>query len=238
MTGVNETNDTVGTQGSERIRVLLADDHPAMRAGIRTILEKTSGIEVVGEAGDGEEVRRLAEELCPQVLLLDLRMPGPRPEETVAWVRAYCPETAVLVLTAHDVDAYLAAMMGAGIAGFVVKEEVPEKIVDAVQRAARKQMILTGEQLARARRWREEVGARWESLTEREREVLALVVSGQSTRQIAEALTIETCTVETHIGNILAKLNVASRAEAVAWMWKHGVVGQTADPDGLISQSW
>ena len=224
MTGVNETNGTEGTSGSERIRVLLADDHPAMRAGIRAILEKASDIQVVGEAGDGEEARRLVEELHPQVLLLDLCMPGPKPEDTVVWVRAHSPETAVLVLTAHDIDAYLAAMVAAGIAGFVLKEEVPEKIMGAVRRAARKEMILTGEQLARAHRWQEEVGARWESLTKREREVLALVAGGRSTLQIAEALTIETCTVETHIGNILAKLNVDSRAKAVAWAWQHGAV--------------
>lgn len=142
MTGVNETNGTEGTSGSERIRVLLADDHPAMRAGIRAILEKASDIQVVGEAGDGEEARRLVEELHPQVLLLDLCMPGPKPEDTVVWVRAHSPETAVLVLTAHDIDAYLAAMVAAGIAGFVLKEEVPKRIVDAVRRVARQEVIL------------------------------------------------------------------------------------------------
>jgi DNA-binding NarL/FixJ family response regulator len=224
MTGVNETNGTEGTSGSERIRVLLADDHPAMRAGIRAILEKASDIEVVGEAGDGTEAQRMTADLHPQVLLLDLRMPGPKPEDTVAWVRVHCPETAVLVLTGHDIDAYLTTMVAAGIAGLVLKEEVPEEIVNIVRCVARKEVILTEAQLTRARRWREEVGMRWESLTEREREVLALVAGGQSTLQIAEALTIETCTVETHIGNILAKLNVASRAAAVAWVWQHGVV--------------
>jgi len=146
MSGMNETNGTEGTRGSECIRVLLADDHPAMRAGIRAFLEKASDIQVVGEAGDGEEVRRLVEELGPHVLLLDLYMPGPKPEDTVTWVRAHSPETAVLVLTAHDIDAYLAAMVAAGIAGFVLKEKVPEQIVDAVRRAARQEVILTAEQ--------------------------------------------------------------------------------------------
>ncbi len=224
MIDAGETNEPLGTEASERIRVLLADDHPAMRAGIRAILEKTTGIEVVGEAGNGEEAQRLARELHPQVLLLDLRMPGPRPEETVAWLRAHSPETAVVVLTAHDVDAYLASMAEAGIAGFVSKEEVPERIVEVVRRAARREAILTGEQLARARRWREEVGARWESLTEREREVLRLVAVGQNNRQIAEALCISENTVETHVGNLLGKLEAASRAEAMAWAWRHGLV--------------
>ena len=90
--------------------------------------------------------------LRPQVLLLDLRMPGPRPVETVAWVRAHCPETAVLVLTAHDVDGYLAAMVEAGAAGFVIQEEAPETIVAAVRAAARGEVLFSGEQYARARR--------------------------------------------------------------------------------------
>jgi DNA-binding NarL/FixJ family response regulator len=179
--------------------VLLADDHPALRAGIRVILEKAPDIQVVGEAEDGTEAQQLTADLRPQVLLLNLRMPGPRPVETVAWVRAHCPETAVLVLTAHDVDGYLAAMVEAGAAGFVIKEEAPETIVEAVRRAARGEVFFSGEQQARARRWREEVGERWESLTECEREVLQLY----------------------HVTNILSKLDVASRLEAVVWVHQH-----------------
>jgi DNA-binding NarL/FixJ family response regulator len=220
------------------VRVLLADDHPVVRAGIRAMLEKAPDIQVVGEAIEGAEVQRLTAELYPQVLLLDLRMPGPKPEEMVAWVRAHYPETAVLVLTAYDVNHYLARMVAAGAAGFVAKEEAPERIVEAVHRVARGEVLFSGEQLARARHWREEVGKRWESLTEREREVLALLVRGQSTQQIAEALRVEASTIETHISNILAKLNVASRAEAVAWAWRQGVVWEMDDPNGFTGQGW
>ncbi|MCL7453318.1 MAG: response regulator transcription factor [Anaerolineae bacterium] len=205
------------------IRVLLADDHPAMRAGIRAILEKAPDIEVVGEAGEGDEAQQMTADLHSQVLLLDLRMPGPPPAETVAWVRAHSPQTAVLALTAHDVNAYLARMVAAGAAGFVVKEEAPERIVEAVRRVARGEVLFTEEQLARARHWREEVGKRWESLTEREREALALIATGQSNKQIAKALVISEHTVETHVGNLLGKLGVASRAEAVTWIWRHGL---------------
>jgi DNA-binding NarL/FixJ family response regulator len=220
------------------VRVLLADDHPVVRAGIRAMLEKALDIQVVGEATEGAEVRRLTAELYPQVLLLDLRMPGPPAGETVAWVRTHYPETAVLVLTAHDVNAYLARMVAAGAAGFVAKEEAPERIVEAVRRVARGEVLFSGEQLARARHWQEEVGARWESLTEREREVLALVVRGQSTQQIAEALCVKASTIETHIGNILAKLNVVSRAEAVAWVLRQGVVWEMDDPNGFTGPAW
>ena len=175
----------------------------------------------MGEAGDGTEVQRLTGDLRPQVLVLDLRMPGPRPAETVAWVRAHCPETAVLVLTAHDVDGYLAAMVEAGVAGFVVKEEAPETVVEAVRRASRGEVFFSGEQRARARCWREEVGARWESLTEREREVLRLLAEGLDNAAIAEALCVTVRTVECHVTSILSKLEVASRLEAAVWVHDH-----------------
>ena len=169
----------------------------------------------------GGEALRLIEELRPQVLLLGQALPGPRPAETVAWVQARCPETAVLVLTAHDVDGYLAAMVAAGAAGFVVKEEAPGTVVEAVRAAARGELLFSREQLTRARRWREEVGERWESLTEREREVLRLLVEGLDNAAIAEALCVTVRTVECHVTSILSKLGVASRLEAAVWVHDH-----------------
>jgi len=112
------------------------------------------------------------------------------------------------------------------VVGFLTKDESPQRLVEAIRRAVRGEVLITGGQLARAYSWRKEVGERWESLTKRERQVLVLMVSGQSTRQIAEVLTIEKCTVETHIGNMLSKVGVASRAEAIAWAWQHGIVGE------------
>ena len=139
----------------------------------------------------------------------------------MAAARAHYPETAVLVLTAHDVDGYLAAMVEAGAAGFVVKEEAPETVVEAVRRASRGEVFFSGEQRARARCWREEVGERWESLTEREREVLRLLAEGLDNAATAEALCVMPRTVEYHVTNILSKLNVASRLEAVVWVHQH-----------------
>jgi DNA-binding NarL/FixJ family response regulator len=127
----------------------------------------------------------------------------------------------VLVLTAHDVDGYLAAMVEVGAAGFVVEEEAPETIVAAVRAAARGEVFFSGEQRARARCWREEVSARWESLTEREREVLRLLAEGLDNAAIAETLCVTVRTVECHVTSILSKLGVASRLEAVAWIHKH-----------------
>ena len=198
----------------DTIRVLLADDHPVARAGIRAILEKAPDIQVVGEARDGTEAQKLTAELHPQILLLDLRMPGPRPAEVAAWVRAHCPETVTLVLTAHDRDAYLAAMMEAETAGFVTKEEAPERLVEAIRHAARGEVLFSREQLTWARHWREEVGERWESLTEREQEVLILVAEGKTDREIAQELQIKVKTIGNHVSSILDKLGVASRTKA------------------------
>jgi DNA-binding NarL/FixJ family response regulator len=208
------------------IRVLLTDDHPVAREGIRAILERTPDIQIVGEARDGIEAKRMVADLCPDILLLDLVMPGPRPSEIEAWVRTHYPETITLVLTAHDRDAYLADMIEAGAVGFVTKEKALERLVEAIRRAARGEILFGSEQLTRARRWREEVGERWESLTGRERQVLQLLVEGLDNVAIAEALCVTTKTVEYHVTNTLNKLDAASRLEAVVWVRDHW-------PDGL-----
>jgi len=189
---------------TDEIRVLLADDHPVTRAGICAILEDAPDIQIVGEAKDGIEAKRMVADLCPDILLLDLVMPGPRPSEIEAWVRTHHPETITLVLTAHDRDAFLADVVEAGAVGFVTKEEAPERLVEAIRRAARGEILFDSGQLARARRWREEVGERWESLTEREREVLTLVAQGKSNREIAERLCVTEKTVEKHVSKCWA----------------------------------
>ena len=120
----------------EPITVLIADDHPATRAGLYAILNGLSDIKVVGEAEDGFQVEKLIAELRPNVLLLDLVMPGPTPAQLEKWVRTNYPEIATLVLTAHDRDAYLAGMMDAGATGFLAKTEAGERIISAIRRVA------------------------------------------------------------------------------------------------------
>jgi two-component system vancomycin resistance associated response regulator VraR len=212
------------SEPNKTIRVLIAEDHPVVRAGIRAALKKAPDIEVVGEARDGVEAEQMVTELRPNVLLLDLVMPGLRPLEIEKWVRAHYPETLTLILTAHDRDCYLKQAIEAGVVGYLTKEEPLEKLVEAIRRAVRGEVLITGGQMARAYSWRKEVGEQWERLTQRERQIFALMVRGQSTQQIAEALTLSKCTVRTHIGNILGKLGFASRAEAIAWAWQHGII--------------
>ncbi|HDD24312.1 MAG TPA: response regulator transcription factor, partial [Chloroflexi bacterium] len=132
----------------------------------------------MGEAKDGVETQQMMAELRPDILLLDLVMPGLRPFEVEKWVRANYPETVTLILTAHDRDCYLAKAVEAGAVGFLTKDEPPQRLVEAIRRAACGEVLITGGQLARTYSWQKEVGERWESLTEREREVLALIVRG------------------------------------------------------------
>jgi NarL family two-component system response regulator LiaR len=203
------------------IRVLVADDHYVTRAGIRAILEEAPGIEVVGESESSTEVQQMVAQLVPDVLLLDLVMPGLRPYEIEKWVRVNYPDTVTLVLTAHDRDYYLAKMIEAGVAGYLVKDGPPAKLVQAIRRAACGEYLIGKEQLARADHWHNEVGTRWERLTDRERQVLRLLVQGLNNAAIAEALCISVKTTECHVTKILRKLSVTSRQEAIVWANAH-----------------
>ena len=203
------------------ITILIADDHPIIRAGIRALLEHDPEMEVVGEAQDGDETRHLVAQLRPQVLLLDLRMPGMSAAELEKWVRMHYPSTITLVLTAHDRDAYLAYMMDAGAAGFIEKNVQDSQLILAIHRAVKGEVLFSNEQFNRVRKWHEQEGAQWKSLTKREREVLSLLAQGMDNASISEALHVSIKTTAYHITHILQKLQVASRQEAIVWFNKN-----------------
>lgn len=203
------------------ITLVLADDHAVIRAGIRAILSQAPDLEIVGEAENGDEVQELVAKLRPRILLLDLKMPGPHPAEIEKWVRANYPDTVTLVLTAHDRDSYLTKMIDAGASGLIDKNESGERLVGAIRRAATGEILFDSEQLDRARQWRASAGKKWESLTAREREILRLLVQGFDNAHIAKLLTVTSKTVAYHVTNILEKLEVSSRQEAVAWVHKY-----------------
>jgi DNA-binding NarL/FixJ family response regulator len=200
------------------IRVLIADDHPLTRMGIRAVLESAADIQVVGEARDGVEVKRLLPELCPDVLLLDLVMPGPTAWEIEEWVQVHCPETVTLILTAHNRDYYLTRAVEAGVSGYLTKDQAPQLLLETVRHAARGEALILKEFLDRARRWRKDVWERWERLTDREQEVLRLLVQGLDNATIAVTLSVTMRTTESHITSILKKLDVSSRLEASTWV--------------------
>jgi DNA-binding NarL/FixJ family response regulator len=203
------------------ITLVIADDHPITRTGIREILSKTDDIQIVGEAQDGFEAQKLVAQLLPQVLLLDLKMPGPRPAEIEKWVRTHYPQTNTLVLTAHDRDIYLASMIDAGAAGYLKKNETSDRLVSAIRRVAGGNFLFTYDQLSRARRWQEGVGKKWKDLTPREREILLILAQGFDNVRIANMLNVTAKTVAFHITNILGKLELNSRQEVMAWVQKN-----------------
>ncbi len=204
-----------------KITVLVSDDYPIARAGIRSILESAPDMFVIGEAQDGNEAQRLVAELHPKILLLDLKMPGSSAVEIGKWVRTNYPETITLGLTAHDRDFYLASTMDAGAAGYLTKNERGENLIAAIRRAAGGESLFTQEQLERVRLWRENAGGKWQSLTGREQKILKMLSDGSNNTDIAKAIGITPKTVAYHITNILEKLEVHSRQEAAAWVHRN-----------------
>ncbi|HXF85597.1 MAG TPA: response regulator transcription factor [Anaerolineales bacterium] len=208
-------------QPPKKISVLIVDDHPSLRAGVRAMLEKTPDIYVVGEAENGSEAEKLLKELRPDVILLDLKMPGFSPFAFEKWARENYPQTVTLVLTAHDRDAYLASMMDAGAVGFLDKETKEDQLIHAIRLAASGVSLFDEQQKKRARQWHEEVENKWNSLSEREKQVLRLLTEGASNKDISSKLRISLKTVDKHLERIYRKLGVTSRAEAVLWGSKH-----------------
>jgi DNA-binding NarL/FixJ family response regulator len=207
----------MSTHARKKISVLIVDDHPSLRMGIRAMLEKTDDIYVVGEAGDGDEAEKLLDELHPNIILLDLKMPDFSPSTFEKWARENYPETITLVLTSHDRDAYLANMMDAGAVGYLDKESRAEQLIEAIRRAASGENLYDEWQKKRARKWHEEVEKKWNSLSEKERQVLRLLADGLNNKDIASRLNITIKTLDKHLERIHQKLEATSRTEAVLW---------------------
>jgi DNA-binding NarL/FixJ family response regulator len=196
-------------------RVVLADDHPVVRSGIRNLLEKAAGIEVVGEASGGEEALRLAESLLPDVLLLDMEMPDLKGVEVAQRLRASGSPVRILALSAYDDRQYILELLSNGASGYLVKEEVPETIIEAVRGVGRGEQGWVSRRVAsQMADWihTEEPGKM--GLTARELDVLRLVVSGKTNQEIGITLGISEKTVEKHLEGVFSKLGVASRVEA------------------------
>jgi DNA-binding NarL/FixJ family response regulator len=197
--------------------VLIADDHEMTRKGIRDFLNLAPDIQVIGEAQSEEEIKQFIVHHYPQILLLDLVMPNFSPFELEKWVRTNYPETITLILTAHDRDSYLSKMIEAGAVGYLDKKLRAGQLIDAIRRAVCGESLFDKGQLERGRQWREKISSKWESLSDREREVLQKLTEGLSNYAIAKALGIKTNTVEKHLENVYKKLEVTSRAEATHW---------------------
>ena len=210
------------------IRLLVADDHAVLRAGLRMLFEVQRGVTVVGEAGDGAEVVQKAGELQPDVVLLDLSMPGPPSGDVIRQVLRACPKTRVLVLTMHDDPAYLASAMAAGAAGYVVKKVADSELLSAIRavHAGRTFVDLTQslDTPPRALSPARVEADRPKVLSPREREVLRLLAQGYSNQQIAAQIKVSVKTVETHRTRLSEKLGLKGRAELYRFAVESGIL--------------
>jgi DNA-binding NarL/FixJ family response regulator len=212
------------------IRVAIADDQALVRGGFRLILDARPDIEVVGEAADGEQAVELVRELEPEVLLLDVRMPNLDGIEATRQIVATGSPTRIIILTTFDLDDYVYDAVRAGASAFLLKDVRPADLVDAIRLVAGGNALLAPTTLTRllerfsAPDTREPNAALLDALTEREREILGLVAEGLSNAEIAARLVVSETTVKTHVSNLLRKLAVRDRVQAVIAAYDTGLV--------------
>ena len=206
------------------IRVAIADDHAVVRQGLRTFLELQDDVEVVGEAADGAEAVELVARTEPDVVLLDLVMPGLDGIDAARQIREVSPETKVIVLTSYADDDNVFPAIRAGAAGYLLKDVAPQELADGVRRVQRGEALLHPAIAARVMREVAEPGGGREELTAREVEVLRLVARGLQNKQIARELVISERTVKAHVANILAKLDLADRTQAAVYAVRERLV--------------
>jgi two-component system response regulator NreC len=219
-----------------QIRILLVDDHAVVRAGLRMLLAADVELEIAGEAENGAAGVRLARELAPDVVLMDISMPDMNGIEATRRIKEACPDVAVLALTMHEDDQYFFEMLAAGASGYVPKRAAPNDLISAIH-AVRGGGMFLFPSLARLlvndylHQRADHTGGSprggFDTLTDREREVLALIAQGRSNQEIADALVISIKTVNRHRENIMAKLNLHSRVELVRYAIEKGLIELT-----------
>ena len=216
---------------TEPITVLIVDDHQVVRQGVRAFLETQSDIAVVAEAESGEVAAQLAAEYAPDVVLMDLLMPGMDGIAATQQVKQASPRTQVIVLTSYHQDEHVFPAIRAGALSYLLKDASPQELVEAVRKAARGEVVLHSR--IAARMMQELHGARQDAsptlttaLSERELDVLRLVADGLTNAEIAARLVISDKTVKSHVSNILSKLHLADRTQAAVFAWREGVVGR------------
>jgi two-component system response regulator NreC len=212
------------------IRVLLAEDHTIVRKGLRSLLDAEATISIVGEAENGRQAVEQVEQLAPDVVVMDIGMPGLNGLEATRQIKKRFPDVQVLILTVHTGEEYVRQILRAGASGYLVKQAAPTDLVSAIQAAHRGDVFLSP---SISRKVVEEYVVQasaageldsYDKLTDREREVLQLIAEGHSTRQIAEQLHVSVKTVETHRAHLMDKLELRSTAELTQYAIRKGVI--------------
>lgn len=216
---------------NEKIKVMLCDDHAILRSGLTRLLGEQDDIEVVGEAENGREAVQKVQELYPDIVLMDIGMPVMNGMEATKQIKKRNPDIKVLVLTMHDNEEYLFQVLQAGASGYVLKKAADSDLVNAIHVVARGDCFLypsaakmVVEDYLEKLRSGQEPTSSYDTLTDREREILKLVAEGYTNREIAESLFISVKTVETHKSNIMEKLNLHKRAELVRYAIRKGIL--------------
>jgi NarL family two-component system response regulator LiaR len=209
------------------ISILIVDDHEVVRNGIRAYLETLPEFNVVGEAASGEEAIKMVSDLIPDVVLMDLVMPGMDGIETTREVKKISPRTQIVVLTSYHEDEHIFPALKAGAISYVLKDMKMDKLAEAIQSAIRGEVTLhplVATRVLRNLRGESNGEAFYAELTERELEVLKFIANGLSNSQIADQLVISTNTVKGHVSNILSKLHLADRTQVAVYAWQKGIV--------------
>ena len=215
---------------ADEIRLLLADDHAVVRSGLRMLLQAQSDMKIIGEAETGQEAIRRVVELRPDVVLMDIEMPGMNGIEATRAIKAEAPEAAVLALTMYEDDQYFFEMLRAGASGYVPKRAAPDELVSAIRAVSRGEVFLypslagrlVQDYLLRGRP--DEQEPMTDDLTPREQEVLKLIAEGLSNSEIAGQLIISAKTVDRHRENIMRKLNLHNRVDLVKYALRKGLI--------------
>ena len=211
----------MAVKGREKTRILLADDHPLLREAMRSSIDQQEDMEVVGEAGDGDEAVRLSLEMEPDIVIMDIVMPGLNGIEASKRIKTTNPATAVLILTGYDDDRYVLGLLEAGAAGYLLKSARIRDVVEAIRTIRMGESVLHPSIIAKLLAYTGQTGKdsdkprREHLLSAREVQVMRLVAKGMSNKDIAVDLGLTVRTVKAHLSNIFVKLDVASRTEAI-----------------------